>query len=110
RRRNIAGEKGKRRMIVGIGVDLVEIERIGAIYARHHERFLQRILTAAERAYVMRHADATQRLAGRWAAKEAAFKELGTGVADGIGWKDAEILPDERGKPCQFLHGKAQDR
>ena len=97
-------------MILGIGIDLIEVERIQAVYARHCERFVNRILTGSERAYVMRHADPSQRLAGRWAAKEAAFKALGTGVAEGIGWKDAEILPDHRGKPILVFHGKARER
>jgi holo-[acyl-carrier protein] synthase len=97
-------------MIVGIGIDIIEIERIAEVYVRHRERFAQRILTDAERAYVLRHSDPRHRLAGRWAAKEAALKALGTGLADGIGWKDCEILPDEMGKPKLFFHGKALAR
>jgi holo-[acyl-carrier protein] synthase len=97
-------------MIVGTGIDLVELERIRSMYERHRERFVNRILTPAERDYVLRHADPTARLAGRWAAKEAALKALGTGLAEGIGWRDVEILPDERGKPDLLLHGKARER
>ncbi len=97
-------------MIVGIGIDLIEIERIRAVYARHSKRFAHRILTTAEHHYVMRFAEPSQRLAGRWAAKEAALKALGTGLADGIGWKDVEILPDPQGKPHLYFHGKARDR
>ena len=97
-------------MIVGIGIDLIEVDRIQAIYARHRQRFVQRILTPAEQLYVMRHADPSQRLAGRWAAKEAAFKALGTGLAGGIAWKDAEILNEESGKPVVYFHGKALER
>lgn len=97
-------------MIVGIGMDIVEVERIRAIYQRHPERFVRRILTENERDYVLRHADPTERLAGRWAAKEAALKALGTGLAEGIGWRDVEILPDELGRPCLHLHGKAAGR
>ena len=97
-------------MIVGIGIDLIEIERIRAVYARHTERFAKRILTAAEHDYVMRFAEPSQRLAGRWAAKEAALKALGTGLSNGIGWKDAEILPDSHGKPQLSFHGKALER
>ncbi len=97
-------------MIVGIGIDLVEIERIRGVYQRHSERFVNRILTPAERAYVLQHRDPTQRIAGRWAAKEAALKALGTGLSNGIRWQDAEILPDERGKPLLHLHGKALER
>jgi len=97
-------------MIIGLGIDLIEIERIKLVYARHGERFSRRILTDAEYAYVMRHADPTQRLAGRWAAKEAAFKALGTGIAEGVGWKQAEILPDDFGKPILTFHGAALRR
>src|SRR5579862_9948204 len=97
-------------MIVGIGIDIIEVSRIRAIHQRHAERFVNRILTGAERAYVLRHADPSQRLAGRWAAKEAALKALGTGLAQGIGWRDVEILPDEHGKPLLTLHGKALER
>ena len=73
--------------------------------------FIHRILTARESAYVLRHADPSQRLAGRWAAKEAALKALGTGLAEGIGWRDVEILPDEFGKPIlQFFQPRAHSR
>jgi holo-[acyl-carrier protein] synthase len=93
-----------------LGIDLIEIERIRAVFERHGERFVNRILTPAEREYVMKHADPTHRLAGRWAAKEAAFKALGTGLSDGIGWRDAEILPNALGKPELVFHGRALDR
>ena len=94
-------------MIVGIGIDLVEVSRIRSVYERHRERFVNRILTPAERAYVLRHRDPSERLAGRWAAKEAALKALGTGLSAGIRWQDAEILPDDRGKPILQFHGNA---
>jgi holo-[acyl-carrier protein] synthase len=97
-------------MIVGLGMDIIELARIRAVYQRHRERFVRRILTPAEEAYVMRFADPTASLAGRWAAKEAALKALGTGLAAGIGWHDVEILPDRRGKPELHLHRKAVDR
>lgn len=94
-------------MIVGIGIDLIEIERIRAVHTRHPQRFIDRLLTDAEKEYVLSHKDPTQRLAGRFAAKEAALKALGTGLADGIRWKDVEILPDEHGKPVLKLYEKA---
>jgi holo-[acyl-carrier protein] synthase len=97
-------------MIVGIGIDLIEVERIRAVYTRHGERFARRILTASEYNYVMKFSEPSQRLAGRWAAKEAAFKALGTGLSGGIAWKDAEILPDARGKPELIFHGHALER
>ncbi|MGD0089874.1 MAG: holo-ACP synthase [Planctomycetota bacterium] len=97
-------------MIVGIGIDVVELARIQAVYERHHERFLKRLLTPAEREYVLQYADPTQRLAGRWAAKEAALKALGTGLAAGIRWRDVEILNAAGGKPELTLHGQAAER
>ena len=97
-------------MIVGIGIDIIEVSRIRAIYGRHRERFPQRILTDAEQRYVLRHADPSERLAGRWAAKEAALKALGTGLSSGIRWRDVEILPDEHGKPILTLHARAAER
>jgi len=97
-------------MIVGIGIDLIEISRIRGVYERHPQRFVERILTPDEREYVLRHADPSARLAGRWAVKEAALKALGTGLSNGIRWQDVEVLPDERGKPILTLHGKASER
>ena len=97
-------------MIVGIGIDIIEIERIKAVYERHRERFVKRVLTPAERDYVLQHADPAARLAGRWTAKEAALKALGTGLAAGIRWRDVEILPDEHGKPVLALHAQAAER
>jgi len=97
-------------MIVGVGIDLVEIARIRNVYQRHPQRFVERILTPKEREYVLRHADPSARLAGRWAVKEAALKALGTGLARGIRWQDVEVLPDELGKPVLTLHGKARER
>jgi len=97
-------------MIVGLGLDSIDVTRIREIYAGHPQRFVQRILTDAEQLYVLRHRDPTERLAGRWAAKEAALKALGTGWAQGLRWRDVEILPDELGKPILHLHGKARER
>ena len=96
-------------MIVGIGLDLVETARIRDIFSRHRERFLNRILTDAEREYVLRHADPVQRIAGRWTAKEAALKALGTGLSQGIRWRDVEILNNPAGKPELYLHARAAD-
>jgi len=97
-------------MIVGLGIDLVEVARIRSMFLRHRERFVRRILTEAEQNYVMRYADPGERLAGRWAAKEAALKALGTGLSAGIRWRDIEVLPDEHGKPILHFHGKARER
>ena len=96
-------------MIVGIGIDIVSIQRILDIYQRHADRFVRRILTDSEKEYVLRHKDPGQRLAGRWAAKEAALKALGTGLSNGIRWRDVEILPDRTGKPYVAFHGRAHE-
>jgi holo-[acyl-carrier protein] synthase len=85
------------------GVDVIEIERIARARDRWGDRFLRRIYTEREIAYCRGKA---QRLAGRFASKEAASKALGVGVRH-IRWRDIEILPDRRGKPQLFLHGRA---
>lgn len=87
------------------GIDVIEIERIERAVKRWGERFLNRIYTESEIAYCRGRA---QRLAGRFAAKEAASKALGVGVRY-IRWRDIEILPDRRGKPHVFLHGRAAE-
>jgi holo-[acyl-carrier protein] synthase len=97
-------------MIVGLGVDLVEISRVRAIYQRHPARFLARILTERERKYVMRYKDPGERLAGRWAAKEAAFKALGTGLGAGMSWRDVEIVNGPAGRPELRFHGAALEQ
>lgn len=85
------------------GIDLMEIERIQAAVDRWGNRFLQRIYTDGEIAYCRGRA---QSLAGRFAAKEATSKALGIGIRK-LRWRDIEVLPDMRGKPRIFLHGKA---
>jgi holo-[acyl-carrier protein] synthase len=88
---------------VTTGVDVIEIERIGDAVARWGERFLNRVYTPGEISYCRGR---TQSLAGRFAAKEAVSKALGVGIRR-IRWRDIEILPDPRGKPQVFLHGRA---
>jgi holo-[acyl-carrier protein] synthase len=87
------------------GIDVIEIDRIEAAIDRWGSRFLQRIYTDGEQAYC--HGKA-RRFAGRFAAKEAASKALGVGVRH-IRWREIEILPDARGKPCLTLHGRARE-
>ena len=87
------------------GVDVIEIDRIAYAVERWGERFLRRVYTQAEIAYC---AGRAQRLAGRFAAKEAASKALGIGMRR-IRWRDIEILPDQRGKPRLYLHHKAAE-
>jgi holo-[acyl-carrier protein] synthase len=95
-------------MILGVGVDLVEIERVRRAWARFGERFARRILTDAERAGL--HGDPVAYLAARLAAKEAAFKALGTGWAAGVTWRQVEILNTLSGAPEISLSGTAQRR
>jgi holo-[acyl-carrier protein] synthase len=91
---------------IAIGVDTVEISRIAAVLARHGERFLSRVFTTEERAYADgRHLA----LAGRFAAKEAAAKALGTGIGP-VGWRNIEVRNDPVGKPLLILHRLAATR
>jgi holo-[acyl-carrier protein] synthase len=94
---------------LSIGVDIIEIERIKQVFRRHGERFLQRVYTEAEIAYCRGR---VPELAARFAAKEAVSKALGTGIVGrgGIFWREVEVLPNARGKPLVYLHGRAQDR
>lgn len=97
-------------MILGTGFDLTALPRIKALLERHEERFLARILTDAERAALP--AEPARRVAyaaGRWAAKEAAVKALGTGFSAGIGFHDVEIVTLEGGRPELRLHGRAEE-
>ena len=94
-------------MIAGIGVDIVDIARIQAMLDRYGERFLHRVYTEAETAYAMGAANKAERLAGRFAVKEAAMKALGTGKSQGILWRDIETLRGRLGKPEVHLHGQA---
>jgi len=94
-------------MIVGMGVDIIEIDRIRAAMERS-PRFGQRLYTAGEIAYCDRHKNRFQHYAGRFAAKEAAFKALGTGWGGGVAWRDVEVCNAESGKPSLVLHGRAR--
>ncbi|MDW8106316.1 MAG: holo-ACP synthase [Armatimonadota bacterium] len=90
-------------VVRGVGIDLVELERIARACARH-PRFVERILTPAERAYCLsRAANAIQHVAGRWCAKEAIAKAVGRPLR----WQEVEILPDTYGKPEVHLHGRS---
>lgn len=94
-------------MILGHGIDLVEVPRIEAMLARHGERFLERVFTPGERAYRAESAERAMHLAARFAAKEAAFKALGTGWRSGIAWTDAEVVPEPSGRPTLRVSGGA---
>ncbi|MCO6437366.1 MAG: holo-ACP synthase [Phycisphaerae bacterium] len=92
--------------ILGHGIDLVECARIETIWRRHGQRFLERVLTEAERRRVTELANPVPYLAGRWAAKEAILKMIGTGWRGKISWTDMEILPDALGQPVVTLSGE----
>ncbi len=96
-------------MIVGLGVDIAEVERIETAIRRHGRAFIERICTPAEIAYCDRHRNAAERYAGRFAAKEAAMKALGTGWRKGVRWVDIEVAREASGRPTIRLHGAAKD-
>ena len=95
-------------MIVGLGVDIAEVGRIEAAIVRHGRQFLQRVFTPAEIAYCERHRDRAERFAGRFAAKEAAMKALGTGWRRGVRWVDIEVVREPSGKPTLKLSGASR--
>ncbi len=97
-------------MIVGIGIDYVEVERIAELLERHPGRFVDRVFTPAERAECEGRAEPAFCYAGRFAAKEAFVKALGTGVADGIVWRDVEVTIRDGGQPALAISGRALDR
>ncbi len=90
-------------MILGIGNDIVEIARIKGILQRHPEKFLYRVFTPYEQEYCLKRRDPALPLAGRFAAKEAVAKALGTGFSRGITWLDIEVNQDACGKPVAIL-------
>jgi holo-[acyl-carrier protein] synthase len=94
-------------MIIGTGVDVVEIPRFRKVLERVKDRFLFRVFTAAEQQYCNAHRDPAPHLAVRFAAKEALFKALGTGWAKGVTWLDAEVLREGQDAPTMVLHGEA---
>lgn len=97
--------------IVGHGVDIVSVERIAEMVERHSDHFLGRVFTQGERAYAeasVRRRD--EHLAGRFAAKEAALKALGTGWRDGIAWTDIEVVLLPSGQPSLRVTGEARSR
>ncbi len=94
-------------MIVGIGVDIVEVERVKELLARYRDRFVRRVFTEAEARYAGRSVREAERLAGRFAAKEAVLKAFGTGKSHGILWRDVETVRGAMGKPEVKLYGKA---
>ena len=95
--------------IIGLGFDATDIPRVAEMYERYGERFLRRVFTEGEIAYCMRRRNPAPHLAGRFAAKEAAMKALGTGHSRGVLWKDVEVFR-QGGPPQLRLHGGAARR
>jgi holo-[acyl-carrier protein] synthase len=88
------------------GVDLVECSRIEDLVQRHGDRFMDRVFTPAELEYARAARNSTERLAGRFAAKEAVLKLIGTGWRGKIAWTDIEVVNDAMGRPCVHLSGE----
>ncbi|WP_109487165.1 holo-ACP synthase [Occallatibacter savannae] len=96
-------------MIVGSGIDLVEIARIQQSVERFGKRFLNRVYTPAEQAYCLRKRNAAESLAARFAAKEAGAKALGTGISRGVSWLEIEVVREPSGRPTIRFHGRAAE-
>ena len=96
-------------MIIGTGVDILETSRVEEALRRHGERFAKRVCTLTEIAYCGEFKNQAERLAARFAAKEAAFKALGTGWGEGVRWVDVEITHSPSGKPELILRGRAEE-
>ena len=97
-------------MIIGIGVDLVEVARIKEMMKHHGRRFVTRVFTEGEAAYCRDMKRAEEHYAARFAAKEAALKALGVGMRKGIAWTDVEVYLTDLGQPLVRLTGGAADR
>jgi holo-[acyl-carrier protein] synthase len=95
--------------ILGIGTDIVECPRIGKMIEQHGELFLRRVYTDREIRYCQARKHAIEHFAGRWAAKEAILKALGTGWSRGISWTDLEIRNDPSGRPKVMIRGGSKD-
>lgn len=95
-------------MIVGMGIDVAEVSRIREVIESQKERFLRRVYTASEAAYCEQFKNKFERYAGRFAAKEAAMKALGTGWTRGVRWVDLEVVRLRGGRPTICLHGEAK--
>jgi holo-[acyl-carrier protein] synthase len=92
--------------IKSIGVDLCDVQRLDKIIKEHGERFVNRVYTGVEIAYCAKKFDGSAGYAARFAAKEALLKALGTGLREGITWKDMEVINDELGKPDFKFYGR----
>jgi len=94
--------------IIAHGIDLVDFKRIEQMLERHEDRFLDRVFTSAEQAYANSNRNSTQTLAGRFAAKEAVLKLMGTGWRGKIAWTDIEVLNNPSGQPEVTVRGEVE--
>ena len=95
-------------MILGVGIDIIEVARIASSFEKFGERFVNRILLPDEIAYCLSHKNPAPFLAARFAAKEAISKAFGTGIGAALGWQDMEIRRKKSGEPFVVLHGKGK--
>jgi len=96
-------------MILGTGIDIIEVERIRTSFEKFGDRFVNRILHPAEITYCLSHKDPAPFIAARFAAKEAISKAFGTGIGAALGWHDMEICRKESGEPYVVMHGKGNE-
>ena len=96
-------------MILGTGIDLIEVARIASSFEKYSERFVNRILLPEEITYCLAHRQPAPFLAVRFAAKEAISKAFGTGIGAQLGWQDMEIRRKESGEPFVVMHGKGAE-
>jgi holo-[acyl-carrier protein] synthase len=95
-------------MILGTGIDIIEVARIASSFEKFGDRFVNRILLPGEIAYCLSHKSPGPFLAARFAAKEAVSKAFGTGIGASLGWRDIEIRRKDSGEPFVVLHGKGK--
>src|SRR3984893_19011067 len=96
-------------MVIGVGTDLIEIERVEASIAGFGKRFLARLFTPGEIAYCLQKKGSGESFAARFAAKEAGAKALGTGISRGVSWKEIEVRREASGRPTLHLSGRAAE-
>jgi len=98
-------------MVLGVGTDMIEIARVQASMDRYGDQFLQRVYTAGEIAYCQRKKrNSAESFAARFAAKEAGAKALGTGISQGVSWREIEVKREPGGRPLLEFSGRAAER
>jgi holo-[acyl-carrier protein] synthase len=95
-------------MILGTGIDIIEVARIASSFEKFGERFVSRILLPDEIAYCLAHKNPAPFIAARFAAKEAISKAFGTGIGAALGWQDMEVVRKESGEPFVILRGRGE--